>query len=367
MNDRDPFPVARITEFEIQDGFYVNTPNSCKRKISENSKCKEFYKSIVSESRGTIRKCPFGLSVYYLGDYEAYSCLRIHGYYDQQATSIIKMDQSIDQYSTPILNPQSVEKFAHNRFVLEKLKGSNRELNESVGKTIHEIGNLSLHLYSLSYNLTQKLEKNKRNKDFVALARSIGFYSHMLEKLRDELDITDLMSQGQTKTINPFNHFENLRRTFEALTKCKIKLEGYTEKAVRWYNQAKDGNQVPYIKCHTSFSTVAFILFDNAYKYAPSGSDIMAEFEVKDGLYITIKNMGPELTKEELEKIFEYKFRGKNARADSRGSGIGLYTAKSICQKHGFGLDLNVEKLTCNGKSSIFSITLYVPEKFFVA
>lgn len=77
-------------------------------------------------------------------------------------------------------------------------------------------------------------------------------------------------------------------------------------------------------------------LIDNALKYTSKGK---VEITVEQGPVITtvkVSDSGIGLKAEEFEKIFQPFFRGKNIlELDNQGTGLGLYIAKLIVEKHG--------------------------------
>lgn len=77
-------------------------------------------------------------------------------------------------------------------------------------------------------------------------------------------------------------------------------------------------------------------LVDNAIKYSPEGSLVEIAAELKNNRYfISVRDHGIGIPKEEQSKIFSKFFRGRNAREkETTGSGLGLYIVKNIIHKH---------------------------------
>lgn len=80
------------------------------------------------------------------------------------------------------------------------------------------------------------------------------------------------------------------------------------------------------------FEVIPYVLIDNAIKYAPSGTAVQVRFkEDGDQIVIGFESIGPSISEEEREKIFERGYRGVSAREVTKsGSGIGLYLAKKL-------------------------------------
>lgn len=78
-------------------------------------------------------------------------------------------------------------------------------------------------------------------------------------------------------------------------------------------------------------------ILDNAVKYSHSGGQISITLEKVDEQYkVTVSDQGIGIPQEELKYMFTRFFRSQNAvRAHTDGSGLGLYIAKSMIEKHG--------------------------------
>ena len=75
----------------------------------------------------------------------------------------------------------------------------------------------------------------------------------------------------------------------------------------------------------------------NALKFSPQGSTITIEAEpdrVPDSITLLIRDEGPGIPPEDLERIFERFYRGDRAR-NAPGTGLGLAIARHIMRAHG--------------------------------
>ncbi|OQX95913.1 hypothetical protein B6I21_02905 [candidate division KSB1 bacterium 4572_119] len=115
-----------------------------------------------------------------------------------------------------------------------------------------------------------------------------------------------------------------------------------------YYNMAKQKklsiippkqNYVPLEISETNIDLMFSNLLLNAikYSYKRSGGYITIKiFEKKNEIELQIDNYGVPVEKDELEKIFEYGYRGRKSYDWNRtGSGIGLADAKRTVKKHG--------------------------------
>ena len=77
-------------------------------------------------------------------------------------------------------------------------------------------------------------------------------------------------------------------------------------------------------------------ILDNALRYTPEGGHISLSAEVvEDTIEIRVKDSGPGVAADEVDKIFDRFYRTETSRTrDQGGSGLGFAIAKSIVEKH---------------------------------
>jgi signal transduction histidine kinase len=78
-------------------------------------------------------------------------------------------------------------------------------------------------------------------------------------------------------------------------------------------------------------------LIENAIKYTmPSGSITLVAKPDGPNIWITIQDTGIGISTEEQSQLFSKFFRAKNAlKIDTTGSGLGLFIAKQVVERHG--------------------------------
>jgi len=108
------------------------------------------------------------------------------------------------------------------------------------------------------------------------------------------------------------------------------------------------------VKIRSVFSN----LLDNAIKYSKAGGKVEVTLRGSgEEVEVCIKDNGIGIPKEEQRNIFERFFRAKNAvKAETDGSGLGLYIAKSIVEKHHGRMRFESEE----GKGVIFCFSIPV-------
>lgn len=100
-------------------------------------------------------------------------------------------------------------------------------------------------------------------------------------------------------------------------------------------------------------------LVNNAIKYTKDGGKISVHTELLDGnVRINISDSGIGIPKEQQSRIFEKFFRSDNAVSiQAQGSGLGLYVAKEVVEKHGGRIEFQSEV----DKGTTFTVIL--PQK----
>ena len=77
-------------------------------------------------------------------------------------------------------------------------------------------------------------------------------------------------------------------------------------------------------------------LIDNAIKYSNIREIIKIETKVKGKkLYVSIKNNGPQLSGEELIKIWDRFYKSDSSRTNKESTGLGLSIVRTILSRHG--------------------------------
>jgi signal transduction histidine kinase len=75
-------------------------------------------------------------------------------------------------------------------------------------------------------------------------------------------------------------------------------------------------------------------LLDNATKASPPEGPIVVDVDRKDTrVQVTVRDSGPGLSAEDLERAFDKFVRGRGSR--TVGSGLGLYICRQIVEAHG--------------------------------
>lgn len=173
----------------------------------------------------------------------------------------------------------------------------------------------------------------------------------LLKTVNDLLDVAKI-EEGkfgyQLEEVNLEEFLKEILISAESLAKeYKIKL--YFEPATEIVSVKIDPQRI---------NLVLFNLLDNAIRYNIENGEVVVRFEkLPDRAFvrITVKDTGIGIPAEEVKKLFTKFYRGSNVlKFQTAGSGLGLYIAKNIVQRHGG--EIGAESSL--GRGSVFYFTL---------
>jgi signal transduction histidine kinase len=97
-------------------------------------------------------------------------------------------------------------------------------------------------------------------------------------------------------------------------------------------------------------------ILENAIKYTMQDGDVTIHVYSRDEfVFISVKDSGIGIPKDQQAYIFGKFYRARNAsRIDANGSGLGLFIAKNITERHGGTIACNSEE----GKGTTFIISI---------
>jgi PAS domain S-box-containing protein len=164
--------------------------------------------------------------------------------------------------------------------------------------------------------------------------------------LADFLEFSRIEAKAYVPVPRPFNIEKDLRRNIEA-EKIEADKKGITVLF------EVSGEIPPSILADPAMiDRVIANLLDNAIAYTGAGGTISVRLSERDGtILVTIADTGRGIPEDKLPYIFDAFYR---VSRDSKGSGLGLFIAKTIIEAHGGRIW--VESIA--GKGSTFSFTL---------
>ena len=98
-------------------------------------------------------------------------------------------------------------------------------------------------------------------------------------------------------------------------------------------------------------------LISNAVEYTPEGGRIAVRCASSDNrLILIVSDTGVGIPVDDIPKIFDEFYRGKNVEKTTKGTGLGLSLVKYIVETHGGSITVKSEL----GKGSEFTVSLPV-------
>ncbi|MFH1536561.1 MAG: ATP-binding protein [Patescibacteria group bacterium] len=194
----------------------------------------------------------------------------------------------------------------------------------------------------------------KEQKHF--LSRALENSERMIRLINDLLDITSLEEQKFQYKFEKCDLYQMIKTIIEENNEVIIKKK--LDVGVKRTKELKTE-----IACDSKKLKIAIInLIENAIKYSsPKGHiDITVE-ESNKLLLIKIKDDGIGIPEKQKNYVFTKFFRGKNVmKVETEGSGLGLYLAKDIINKH----DGNIWFESKEDMGTTFFVTLpYIHKK----
>ncbi|MDN9356946.1 HAMP domain-containing histidine kinase [Clostridioides difficile] len=221
---------------------------------------------------------------------------------------------------------------------IETYKQSLKELDEYIAKWVHEI---KIPISSLSI-ITDRLSSIEDSLDIKNQVAKINFLvNSILYSSRSNTMFEDVF-------INKFN--------LEKLVKMSIKNNSFLliKNNVEVSLNELENDVYTDSKC---MSYVLDQIINNAIKYSKEVGKI--EFNSKkleNGVVLSIKDFGIGINEEDISRVFDKEFTGKNGRNQLyKSTGMGMYFVKKMIDSLGHEIEVCSE----NGSYTIFNIYFY--------
>jgi len=235
------------------------------------------------------------------------------------------------------------------------------------------------------HDLTRLKQLERQREEFVAnvshelrtpLSLIKGYVETLLDGARDNPEVAERFLKIIERNANRLDLLIQDLLTISALESGRMKLElspvdlrGLTEKVLTFLHTKAENknvtliNELPELTVNADANRLDQVLanlVDNAIKYGRAeGTVIVGGKKLADGaLEIFVRDDGPGIPAEALERVFERFYRVDKARSrDQGGTGLGLAIVKHIVHAHGG--EVRVESELSKGATFFFTL----PEK----
>jgi hypothetical protein len=357
MDELNLVPIYRNGIGEITSGIDIPVPDFCSKNCSKNGKCAEYYRKLESADTG-IYQCPYGFSSYVFeieGDNFIFSCLRIETYYDRNKL-LPKIKDEPKEYRE--LSLSSVEKYAeaYTEFFLNQNKYE--KYKRFVDDIFHDVRKFNQQIKIKNEKIYKKAQQHKRWGDILESTKSIqqlGWFLTLRLNNHDFIYNKELLQADVKTSYNIYRIIDKVRKCIKDRADEKnIKIEMNSK------YECKD------MQAYDCIELLPYIFLDNAIKYSTNGEKIHIDIEeAGETQHVKIRSIGPVAHKQEVPKLSEQGYRSENAtNLTQDGMGIGLYTAKCICELNNIELELtsspDIVKTVKNIDYSEFSVDLRI-------
>jgi len=205
----------------------------------------------------------------------------------------------------------------------ESLKKKDEAQNQFINIAAHELRTPIQPILNAIYLLQSANVKSEKRVQYLDIIRR---NTDKLGRLAEDiLDVTRIESDTLKLTIERINLYDLISNTVEEYRK-NIQFI-YPDLII---NYESDVHNINVNGDKLRLGQVLFILLDNAGKFTKSGSILVTSQTKSNTVQVMVKDNGPGIDPEILPQLFT-KFVTKS----DRGTGLGLFIARSIIEAHG--------------------------------
>lgn len=339
--------LPKLQNKNYTDGVVIHSAKCCKEKWSKES-CAKFYKQIEDYEDG-LYECPGGYTVFHKKTANGsvfYSGFRVKNHYKKVSYKNAETNYVIpESLFWDILGYQ--EK-------LDRIFTETEHRDNIHNDLLHDIKKLDSQILYKSQDILRSY--SDRGNEYKEILHKIKNINAMEELISCKYNVHDLALNIQALSLGT-NTMVHIYKKFD---KVRYILMGYKNKNV--VINFRGETDFKY-NMKTSYAEILpFLLLENAVKYTMGDKTVEVVFEeIGDNLYVSIESFGPYCEDDELGKIFEKNYRGRNTlKHNSDGNGVGLFLVREICNQ--FNIDIRITseyEKTINGiKYGSFKVAL---------
>lgn len=260
-----------------------------------------------------------------------------------------KVFQCMEQMASKTLLAEVIEKpwFLEGQYFYDMLKVSQKYMNDVLAQReknekdykefielwVHEIKNPITALELQINNIEDFKEKRRLENEVRSINRLVEKVLYYARSSSVEKDF--LLEKITLKDIVEETIKENARELIQARVQVEMKeldLSVYADK--KW------------------LKFIISQIVANSMKYKKENAKITFQGErQKEFVTLHIQDNGIGIKKEDIERIFEKGFTGKNGRTTKKSTGMGLYLCKKLCNRMNLSISADsVESEGCNIK-----------------
>ena len=178
--------------------------------------------------------------------------------------------------------------------------------------------------------LEQSKSKSERESAIQNLKSGINRSEQLVSQL---LTLARLEPDNQSRQVQSINMLELVKESFQEL------LPLAQEKSIDIGLIKADHCEINAVQ--QEIKILINNILDNAIRYTPNGGKIDVSVVNQAGhVVLEVKDSGPGIPQNELERVFERFYRGENQHIS--GSGLGLAIVKEIATRHGATVELSI-------------------------
>lgn len=331
-----------------KDGWLRSLSFTCKKHLSNGTKCYEFYLSLKGSSvPNGLYLCPFGFSTLKFKSVD--SEIGITGFVATPRTGSPREKIIAKRHPEYKYQLEAVENMVIKlREVRRRLEDVEIETIKNQSMALHEIRKLNRIVVQ---NAERVCNEQSPGDPENAPKRSVTIWK-AATLMSEQFEIIEIVANESltdyplNQMVDPYPLFHKCVRIYQTLEEGKhnIRISGLGNPGPKIYINDK------------TFPIIPTVLIENALKYAALNSDVRINFQLTKKEYMIMVANESIDSVPLTDKIFE---RGVRQTIKSEGSGIGLYLAKLIAAQHDATISVVSQKL--EGDRFKHCFTLKIP------
>lgn len=222
----------------------------------------------------------------------------------------------------------------HLSIEIKRLAEKEAQRNDFQDMLFHELKNQLIIIggYSERIVKNQDLPLN----EYQQCAGIIQKYSHSLNSLAEEVLILSRLEANEYPLPTEEVSLQGIAEYI-----ISVHLPEAEEKGI--HIRFEETENVPSIRANATAVKLAISnIIQNAIKYSPEGSGIEVRVNTTNGrrAAIEVEDEGPGIPESDRDQVFNRFYRGERVKNHTKGTGLGLYIAKTLVESMGGAISL---------------------------